>query len=51
MQISYIYKQLAILRDYLEYSAKATKCKVLDQKFVKLNLNLADIYELLFSTI
>ena len=51
MHMSYTYKQLAILRDYLDHPAKATKCKVLAQKFVKPNLNLADIYELLFCSI
>ena len=44
MHMSHTYKQLAFLHDYLDHSAKATKCKVMAQKFAERNLNLADNY-------
>ena len=51
MHMSYTNKQVAILRDYLDHPSKATKCQVLAQKLTKPNLNLADIFELLLSSI
>ena len=51
MYNSNTYKQLTIVRDYLEHSATAAKWKVLAQKFTNPKLNLVEIYEPLFSSI
>ena len=45
LHMFYTDKQLTILRDYLDLTVKAIKCKVLAEKFAKPNLNLADIDE------
>ena len=50
LHLSNTNKQLAFLRDYLDHTAKATKCKVLAEDIAKPTLKLADIYGLLFSS-
>ena len=50
LHMSYTYKQLAIYRDYRDRTVEATKCRILAENNGKPNLNLTDIYELLFSS-